>query len=143
MARIYKRTDRICVKIDDITVKIAPLTLHQKAEIQHAMILGRTKTDIKEASKGIALAVKYGVKGIDGVQDSDGNPYQLKMDSEGNLSDEAVDDLLNLEMTQKLVMICSGMVNGVQTSFTDSDGKALDGVEIVDTPKQEAELKNV
>jgi hypothetical protein len=136
MARIYKRTDRISVKIDDIVVKLAPLTISQKTEIQQAMLEGSKKTDIREATRGIALAIQYSVKGIEGVQDSDGNPYALQFEG-GNLTEACVDDLMNLELTRKLTLVCVAMVKGVPSKFTDEQDKDLEGVELVNPSKGE------
>lgn len=130
MARIYKRTDRISVRIDDVVVKLAPLTLDQKTEIQQAMLQGRSKADIREATRGIALAIKYSLKGIEGVEDSDGNPYKLEFSGE-ELTSACVDNLMNMELTKKLAMVCAAMVNGIPSFFTDENQEPLEGVEIV------------
>lgn len=142
MARIYKRTDRIAVKIDDIVVKLAPLSLDQKTEIQQAMIHGKVKGDLKELTKGIALSIRYAVKSIEGVQDSDGNPYKVEVDSNGDLTKECVDDLMNLELTAKLSMVCASMVNGIPSEFKDNDGIPMSGVEVVKQVQVETEKKS-
>lgn len=141
MAKIYRRSDRIAVKVDDITVHLAPLTLHQKTDVQQAMIAGRMQTDIKEASRGIALSIKYAVKGIDGVECADGKPYTLEFNGD-DLTDACVDDLLNLELVQKLAMICGALANGIPSEFTDSKGNPIEGVEIFKPQKEDAS-KNV
>jgi hypothetical protein len=130
MARIYKRTDRITVRIDDVTLKLAPLSLAQKTEIQDAMFRGQTKGDLKEMTRGIALSIKYAVKGIQGVVDGDGIPYKLEEEN-GELTTECVDELLNLDLTAKLSRVCVAMVNGVPTRFTDDKNIPLEGVEVV------------
>lgn len=130
MAKIYRLTDRISVKVGDITIKLSPLTLHQKTEVQQAMMLGRLKGDVAEATRGLVLSLKYSVKDISGVTDSEDSPYQLQFDGE-HLSDSCVEDLLNLEITQKLTLICSSLVNGIPKEFTDAAGNKLEGVEIV------------
>jgi hypothetical protein len=135
MARIYKRSDRIAVKIDDIVVKLAPLTLEQKTDVQIAMLKGHKNTDIREASRGLALAIQYSLKGVEGLEDGDGNPYTLKFDANDVLTTECLDDLMNLELTSKLAMVCSEMIKGVPSKFTDPSGKELEGVELVKTPK--------
>ena len=137
MARIYKRTDRVTVKIDEVTVKLAPLTLDQKTEIQQQMLLAHSKSDIKAAQNGISLALKYALKGLDGIEDGDGNPYKLQIEGD-ELTDECIDDLLNLDLKDKLTMVCMALVKGVPTSFTDDKNQALAGVEIVKTGKVEA-----
>jgi uncharacterized protein YfkK (UPF0435 family) len=141
MARIYRKTDRIAVKIDDISIKLAPLSIHQKVEIQNAMVLGRINGDLSEQMRGIALSLKYSVKGVEGLQDSDGNPYQLKFEGE-NLSDESVDDLMNIEISKKLTLVCAGILNGIPDEFSDQYGNKIEGVELIKTQKEDAP-KNV
>lgn len=141
MARIFRKSDRIVVRIDDVTVKLAPLTIHQKVEIQTAMLNGRANGDLKEATNGVTLALKYSMKGIDGVFDDDGNAYKLEFDGDV-LSDACVDELMNLEMNSKLSIVCAGILNGIPGEFTDHLGNKLDGVEVVKTGKEDAP-KNV
>lgn len=130
MARIYKRTDRISVKIDDVMFKVAPLSIDQKLEIQQAMLNGRVKGDLKEATRGLILSLKCSIKSVEGIVDGDGNPYQLKFEND-LLSDESIDDLLNLQLTKKLTMVCATLANGIPDEFTDESGVKLEGVEIV------------
>lgn len=139
MSRIYKRSDRIVVRIDGITVRLAPLSLMQKTEIQQAMINGSTRGDLQEATRGVVLALKYSIKGMEGVEDSDGAAYKLEMDEAGDLTDECISDLFNLEMKDKLAMVCGQMVNAIPAShFTNEKNEALEGVEIVRESKVEA-----
>lgn len=141
MARIYRRTDRIVVKIDDITVKLAPLTLHQKTEIQQTMIKSRTSMDIREATRGIALSIQCSLKGLEGVEDMDGNPYKLQFEDD-LLTEACVDDLMNLELTKKLTMVCASMVNGIPKEFADNNGVPIEGVEIVAVGVSDSEKKS-
>jgi hypothetical protein len=139
MARIYKRTDRIPVKIDDVVITLAPLSLSEKTDIQQAMLAGRANGNLKEATRGIQLALKYGIKGISGVEDSDG-PYVLQFEGE-HLTDACVDDLLNMEITNKLALVCMSLAVGVPTEFTDENKQPLAGVEIVKVDKEASEKK--
>lgn len=142
MARIYRRTDRIAVKIDDVTVKLSPMSLHQKTEVQSAMLKGHKATDIREATRGIALAIQYSVKGIEGVEDSDGNPYKLQFNETGEeLTEACVDDLMNVELSRKLALVCASMVNGIPSEFTDQYNQALEGVQIVESEKAQSQKK--
>lgn len=129
MARIYKLTDRIKVKIDDITVTVSPLSRHQKAEIQ-TLLLGLGRGDVKAATEGIILAMKYAVKSIEGLEDAAG-VYKAQFDDSGHLTDETIEDLYNLEDSVKLLQVCQSLVSGVPSEFQDKDGKPIDGVEIV------------
>lgn len=135
MARIYRLTDRIKVKIEDVTVTVRPLTKDEKAEIQQSVIRGRAKGDFKEATQGIVLALKYAVKGIEGIVDSDDKPYQLQYDENKNLTDDCVSDLLNMQHTNKLTMVCIALANKIPDEFTDESGQKIEGVEILKAGK--------
>lgn len=123
MAKLYRRTARIKIKIEDITVTISPLTQDEKAEIQTEM-LGYAKGNIKAGARGVFLCLKYAVKDVSGIEDSDGNPYALKFEDK-TLSDESVNDLLNMELTEKLTQVCSSLTNGIPKDFN------IEGVEVV------------
>lgn len=140
MAKIFKRTDRIPVRINEVVVHIAPLSIDQKVEIQDAAIKGRAKGDIKELTRSVTLAMKYAIKKIEGIEDSDGKPYQLQFDGE-NLSDECLVDLMNLEITDKLSSVCVKFMQGIPSEFTDASGNKLEGVEFV-KPLENATEKN-
>ena len=135
MARIYKVTDRIEVKIDDITVKLAPLTLPQKTEINQLMAQGTVKRDYKLIQEGITKSIQYSLKHIGGVEDGDGIPYKLTFDEQGLVTEECINDLYNLEMHKKLVMVCSSLVQSIPSNFTDQHGNPVDGVEFVKSDK--------
>lgn len=123
MSIIYKTTDRIPVKISDITVFISPLTYAQKEEIQNAFMQNK----VFEASR---LAIKYAVKKLDGVSLSDGSSYTLELEN-GALTDGCVDDLLNMSQSQKLAMVCSTLVGSIPTQILDDRGNPVEGVEIL------------
>jgi hypothetical protein len=141
MARIFRKSDRIAVKIDDVTVKLSPLTIHQKVETTQAMYNGQANADLRELTRGTVLALKYSVKSVEGVYDSDGKPYQLQFEGD-SLTEECVDDLMNLQITKKLALVCAGMLNGIPEEFTDISGNKIDGVELVSNQKEDSS-KNV
>jgi hypothetical protein len=136
MAKIYKKTDRIKVKIDDVIVTLSPLTLAQKQEGQSLIIEGQTHNDPHKASNGIFYLIKCALKDIKGVEDQDGNEYKLSFEN-GMVSDECFDELLNLEIHQKLMMVCSSLAVTVPNEFKDQNGKPIDGVEILKNDKLE------
>lgn len=129
MARIYRLSDRIKVKIDDITVTISPLSNHQKAEIQ-TQLLGLHRGDLHAATKGMLLSMKYAVKDIEGLEDADGE-YKCQFDENGHITDETLEDLYNLENSVKLLQVCQELVSGVPKEFRDKDGVPIEGVEVV------------
>lgn len=127
MAKIYKITDRISVKIGGLMVKLSPLTFEQKAEIQALAVSG----DFKKTLEAARLSVKYSVKEIDNLQDATGKPYVLEFDSSG-LKDDCINDLLNLEENESLSMACLGLLRGIPDQFINPfTREKLEGVSIV------------
>lgn len=129
MSKIYRKTDRLKLKIDNIEVTISPLSLHEKTEIQQMMIEAKARGNIGSLTGSIVKAMKYSIKGISGLIDSDGNKYQLDFDENKNVSDESIDDLMNIELGEKLQMVCSSLLGGIPKSFVDDKGQPLAGVE--------------
>lgn len=125
---IHKITDRIKVKIGEITFHLSPLSWDQKQDIlsETKMVEGSGKN-----RNSTYKCLKYAVKDIEGVTLEDGSPYTLKLEN-GILSDECVEDLLNLELSPKLIMACFSFVQGVPNKiFNPVTGEVVEGVEIV------------
>jgi hypothetical protein len=133
MGKVYRLSDRIKIKIDDIIVTISPLSIHQKTEIQSAMWKGRTEKNFEEATKGVMLSIKYAVKGISGLTDLSGQEYKLEF-QDGVLSDQSLDDVFNLGLTDKLSMVCASLIKGIPSEFN------IEGVEFVSEGKTDPNL---
>jgi len=133
--KIYRTTDRISVKIDDVTIKLAPLTLLQKSEIQ-TYLAEASKGKGQSGLQGAMLAVKYSLKDIKGVEDQDGNPYELKFDGDV-LADECVEELLNSEISDKMMITCSTLAVSIRdTIINPITNKPLEGVKILKNAKR-------
>lgn len=124
MSRIYKITDRIEIQIHDLKVKIAPLSLSQKSEVQALMLEGQKKQDLQLLNNAIYQAIKFCLKDIKGLEDSSGESYQLSFDN-GQLSDGCLEDLTNMEHSKELIEVCSSFVSGIPKGFS------IEGVSIV------------
>lgn len=132
MARVYKTTDRVPVKIGDITVKIAPLSLDQKNEIQEVMIEGQKKNSVAILTKSTLLAVKMCVKEIAGLKSADDSDYQLEFEDDKKelLTDNCISDLMNMEESANLMKVCAAFITSIPKKFE------LDGVEIIKSEKK-------
>jgi len=133
MAKIYRRTDRITVQVDDITVKLAPLSLSQRMELQAYFTSG----DLKEMMKGTKEVLKMTLKDMQGVEDSDGKKYELEFE-DGSITEDCCEDIFNLEHSQKLLSVCSSLMSGVpaEGKVVDGNGKEIEGVTVVGNPKK-------
>lgn len=122
MAKIYRISDRIQVDIEGLTFSIGPLTFDQKSEIQALAASG----DFIKSLQSAKLAVKYAVKDVDGLDD-----YKVEKDEAG-LTEDCLNDLLNLPQNEKVQMTCLGLLQGIPDKFVNPfDGKALEGVTII------------
>jgi hypothetical protein len=131
---IYKTTDRIRVEIGGITFLLSPLSWDQKQDILNEVKLIEGKPNNRNSTY---KSLKYAVKGIEGVKLADGSPYVINLEN-GLISDECVEDLLNLEIAPKLIMTSYSFVHGVPSKIVNPvTGEAVDGVEIVlNAPKK-------
>lgn len=126
--RIYKVSDRVPVKIDDIEVKISPLTFQQKANVQAELLKAQDGNPLAVMA-ATRLALKYAVKEISGVENEDGSPYQVELEN-GELSEESVDNLLNLDPSQRIELVCMTLLQGRPSVPVDAEGKPLKGIKI-------------
>ncbi len=132
MAKIYRRSDRVKVKIDDVIVTIAPLSLEAKVEATEYLGRGKAAGNYPLIQKGLSVLLKNSIKNIDGVEGMDGKPYTLQFENDV-LTDDCLSDLYNLELHKKLVMVCSSLIKNIPSEFTDENGNLIEGVEIVKT----------
>lgn len=127
MAKIYRISDRIRVKIEGLEFKLGPLTFDQKAEIQALAASG----DFQKSLRSAKLAVKYGLKSVHGLEDADGNSYEVESDESG-IAENCLNELLNLPQNESLQMVCLGLLQGVPESFTNPfNGEKLEGVSVI------------
>lgn len=127
MAIVYRTSDRIKVKVGELVISVSPLNRYQKAKVQDLTMQGK---DIDAAYE----ALRSGIKGVEGLYDINGEPYGLKLDDNKELTDECIDDLMNLEFAPELVTVCVQLLNGIPKDFVNpTTGKKLKGVEFVKT----------
>jgi hypothetical protein len=137
MAKIYRMSDRIKLKVDDLEVTIGPLSIHQKASVEE---IASSASLIKASLE----AMKYAIKDIKGLEDKDGKEYKIERDEEGYLTEDALNDIFNLENSYKLVAISLNLVNSIPDEFIDvNTGKPIEGVEFVIDEGKKGKKKKV
>jgi hypothetical protein len=126
MAIVYRTSDRLRVKVGELVVVIGPLNRYQKAKVQSLIVEDKMYDSAAEALKG-------SIKGIEGLETVDGGQYQLQFDDNKELTDECLDDLLNLDVAGELTVMAVSLLNGIPKEFTNpATGKKLKGVEYVE-----------
>lgn len=126
MSTVYKTTDRVKVKIDNLVFEISPLSYERKCEIQSLLIQGNADS----LMAGTKLAVQYGVKSVKGLKNIDGSEYSIELE-DNKLSDSCIDDLLNLDQNTKITSVCGALLEGIPKQIIDpSTGEPMKGVRI-------------
>lgn len=130
MAKIYKTTDRIAIKIDDVTIKVAPLSLSQKADVTALMMQGQKDADYLKLNQAVLKAVSYSLKSVEGLKDSNDEDYKIKFDEQGFVSEDSLNDLSNCAVAEKILKVSSQLINGVPSDFK------IEGVEVKSDEKK-------
>lgn len=127
MTVVYRKSDVVKVKVHDLEVHLNPLTHHDKNQIQSLLVSG----NVDGLMAGATMALKCAIKDVKGLKLPDGSDYKLEFEG-GKLSDEAIDDLLNLKCQGELSAICIAMVNGIPDEFINPEtGEVYEGVKIM------------
>ena len=122
MSVVYRTSDRIKIKVGGLVFKISPLNKFQKEKIQTLSLQDKL---IQSATE----AIKCAVKSVDGLKDANGEEYQLELDDNKELTEDCVDDLMNLEIGPQLATVCASLLSGIPKEFVDPyTGKKLEGV---------------
>lgn len=129
--KLFKMTDRVKIKIDDIILSISPLSLEQKEEISAHLLEFGTKKDVKHYINAVATSVKYALKDIEGVTDIKGNKYELSFEEDGSLTKGCIEELLNTQISGKIGASCIAFIDNIPSKIYGDDGNALEGVEII------------
>lgn len=119
---VYKMSDRIPIEIGEIKLWVSPLSYGQKMELASCstMVSGEQKID---GQKFATLLIKFSIKEVEGITNFDGTPYELSFDKDGTLSQDCLDELLQIEQSAAILRAATHLF----TSMTDYD---LDGVKI-------------
>jgi hypothetical protein len=101
---VYRITDRIPVRFGEITFWLAPLTHGQRQlVIEGTRLKGGSEHEDKIGAATRAL--RYSLKGLDGVQCADGTPYELSFDKNGELTDDCLSEVLQLDGSSELTIL--------------------------------------
>lgn len=151
MARIYRLTDRVKVKIDDVVVVLRPLNLHQKNEIRVLFQKHQNSKDLNSDNgldnstygmQGILQTIKYTVDSVQGfVIDDDGTEYKVEKDQQGYLTDDCVNELLSSNLQQKIIAVCNNSLLQLPDENTLNED-VIPGVQIIRDEKKSPKKKD-
>lgn len=93
---ILRMSDRIKIKVNKVTFTIAPLNQLQKIEIAEQTKIDKSGFEVFDLLRAQTLLIKYGLKGLDGITDASGEPYELEFEGD-SLSDECVSEVFTVQ----------------------------------------------
>ena len=129
---IYRKQDRVSVNIDGIEIKVRPLSHNQKTILQGHMMKA-VGGDMDAAMISVRQSIKFSLKEIKGIfyidDEGDKREYQLEFEN-GELTDECIDDVLNMPISSKLNSVCASLLQGVPDKILDNKGKEIEGIKI-------------
>ena len=128
--RIARLTDRFKIKLEDVTVTVAPLSGRQKLEMT-SMIKQREdgKLYIDKASQEHYL-VKHSIKSLEGLKDHDEQEYKLELDGE-YLSDDCAEEVLSFLVNTYFTSANTQAMNGIFGEVINPmSGKPIEGITV-------------
>ena len=128
MAKILRLSDRINLKIGDVTFMLAPLNHFQKIELSNCTTIknGEEHYDLLRAQ---ALYLKYAIKDVNGIECYNGEKYELEFNND-ELTDNCVSEILSLDQRSKLTSSCWQLLNGIKELVDPVTGEKLEGVKL-------------
>lgn len=141
--KVYKTTDLLKYKFGEIEVEFSPLSHFQKNEINPLINRAIKVRNIKDASgresqvqeqdlqlmaEAMQLAIKYSVKSVKWLYDSEDNEYVLTFDSNNLLTDDCVSDLMNIQEQAQISYIAGSFLGGSPRTTNLPEGISFLGV---------------
>ena len=128
MSKVMRMADRIRITVGKVVFILGPLSQMQKIELSECNKIDANGDSVYDLTRAQTLLVKYGLKGIEGVTDFEGNPYKVTLEN-GVLSDECVSEIFTIEERSLYIQSAWQCLNSVPDKLTDPvNGKKLKGV---------------
>lgn len=139
--KIIRASDKVKIKIGDISVTVQPLSYAKRIEQGNFVKIedGKEKHDY---TSQLIHVVKNSVKDIDGVQDASGEKIVLEFDGD-SLTDDCASDVIGIlesvsGMYKNISVLAGSAGKDIGQIYDPETGKALDGAEIQVLPKTKA-----
>lgn len=115
----------------DMEVTLRKLKLEEQKQLNEHVFRAQSGV-ISEIFDAGVFALKHCVEDFKGLVDEDGNEYKLVKDSNGHLTDETVEDLMSLPVSQQLISTAFQTASTTPEEILDEKGE----------PYKEIKLKN-
>jgi len=129
--RVYTNNTRVNVSLEvdgkPVVFKLKPLTFAQKSEFASMP----TATSIDQM-RVLIKALQFTLVSASGIQDEDGNPWQLSHDAEGLVASESIDALIGVPEMAPVSLVAIGLLKSIPSEgeLCDAGGNVIPGVTV-------------
>lgn len=112
--KVYRVTDRIPIRIGEVTVKLGPLHQWQKQELSSFQLMDEGH-QVEELAKANFYLIKASVKHVEGIEYATGGVFKCEFEDDtcSMLTDECANELLTTELKESLVVSCYAILNSI------------------------------
>lgn len=136
---LFLPNELVPIAIGEITFHVQPLNEQTKVALMN-LAISAERGNFEAAVDLTRKAVKHSLKKLDGVFLSSGEIYKLRFENGDHapLTDECVDELMNLGCSQKMALTCMSLLNGISDPLVDSQGRRIEGVRLLGAAEKKA-----
>lgn len=126
---IYRHGDLIPVRVGPVTFWLTPMKWDHRRKMSSMITMqgGKEQEDIIHK---IFLSLKYSVRKIEGFKLADGSDYQVEMDENGDITDECVNEIFQMEGFPKLSGIAIRFITEIKDLSDDGVKVDLGSVQV-------------
>ena len=116
-------------KFFDMEVTLKKLDLERQKELNEYVFRAQSGV-VSEIFDAGVYALRHCIKDFKGLVDEEGNPYELKKDAQGVLTDETIEDLMSLPVSQQLISTAFQTASTTPEAILDEKGEPIKEIEL-------------
>lgn len=116
-------------KFYDMEVTLRKLKLQEQKELSDHVFRAQSGVVSEIFDAGI-FALKHCIVDFKGLVDEDGNEYKLQKDKNGFLTDETIEDLMSLPVSQQLISTAFQTASTTPDEILDEKGNPISEIKL-------------
>lgn len=113
----------------DLEVTLRKLNLEEQKKLSEHVYKAQAGLFTEIFDAGV-FALKHCIVEFKGLEDQDGEVYKLSKDDDGYLTDECIEDLMSLPVSQDLISLAFQTAGNSPEKILDSDGNPMDKIKL-------------
>ena len=116
-------------KFYDMEVTLKKLNLEQQKQLSEQVFRAQSGV-VSEIFDAGVFALRHCIVDFKGLVDEDGNEYKLEKTKDGLLTDETIEDLMSLPVSQELISTAFQTASTTPEEIMDVDGNPIKEIEL-------------